>query len=295
MEYIVQTLIGGLGVGAIYGLVGLGFNVIFYISKVANFAQGELLMLGAYTVVAIYTATGIPFILAAILGVLISGVYGLGIYVLVNNRFITDTRTSFTWILAIFGVSMGTRNLAGQIWGTSPRPFPNVLELGHLSIKGLFVPMEYVTLLALTIAASIVIELVFSRRHHLGRAIHATARNLCAAELVGINVDYIIRFMFIFGAVIAGFGGVLIAPMLYLSPDMGSDIGLKAIVAAMVGGFGTVGLGVLSGGLLLGLLEAIGKLVLPGSLQTVITFILLIVVLLWKPEGILGEKHGERY
>jgi len=247
-----DLLIAGFGVGCVYASLALGFAVISYVTGIANFAQGALAMVAAYVLYST-TAAGLPLLIA--IGVAVAA--GAAGAVMIQYLAVIPLRGEFeshTWLLSIIGMSLALEGLAGYLYGYDQRV---AVELpgtgGNVTILGTTVPTLYLWMGALLVVSVLAIELLFWRGHTLGRSLRAVAADDVAAELVGIRSGRIRTAAWCVGGVLAATAGVFIAPLLVLSPNMGHTVGLLAVVAAVVGGIGRIGLAPVVGGLLLGL------------------------------------------
>lgn len=307
MDILLQQLINGLVLGSIYALIALGYTMVYGILELINFAHGEVTMFGAMVCIAILHAllpgSGLPVALVLALGVggavIVCMLLGLGIERIAYRPLRRAPR--LTALITAIGVSIVLQNVAMLVWGKQYVSFPTVIgvhryEFGGASITNLQIA---IVLLALLIMLAL-LALVYKTR--LGRAMRATAQSPDLAALMGVNPDTIIALTFAIGAALAAVAGVMVAAYYGLAHYyMGFLLGLKAFSAAVLGGIGNLA-GAMLGGLLLGIVESlgagyIGPLTggfLGSNYQDVFAFFVLILVLVLRPSGLLGERVGER-
>ena len=288
---LIQLGFSGLAMGAIYGLVALGFTLIWNAVGIVNFAQGELVMLAAFVSVAsLSQALHLPWAANLVLTVIFMAAFGLlmarGIYHPLRNA------PQLCAIVATLGLSIFLKNDAVLVWGPDPLidpgPFGNAtVTLGPAKIYGQHV------LILVTMVVLMILQVVMFRSTAIGKAMRATAQDREVARLMGINTDRVIALIFAYASVLAGVAGVLVAPVFYVSADMGGMVALKAFASSIVGGFGNVP-GAVIGGLILGLVDALGSYFLSSQYIDVISFGLLIAFLIFRPQGLFGEPEMER-
>ena len=285
-----QMLTAGLAMGSIYALVALGFVLIFNAVGVVNFAQGEFVMVPAFVAVALIDVLHLPYPLMFLLTVIFMGVFGLifqriAYYPLRNRSFLPV-------VISTIGVSIFLRNGAQIVFGAEPellaRPTPpDVLHLG-----GVFVDPQYVVIVAVT-AVLLVFQYYFFEKTSLGKKMQATAQDKDMARLLGIRVATMIAFTFIYSSILGAVAGILVGPVFYVTKEMGAMLGLKAFCATIVGGFGSVP-GAILGGLFLGIVEVFASFYISSGYRDAFAFIILILVLLFRPQGFFGEKIAEK-
>ena len=296
---LLQILIDGLVVGSFYSLVALGYTMVYGIIKLLNFAHGDLYMLGSFvgfTLLSFFTGHGMSGILGVavvfILTMLIVGGIGIGIERIAYRPLLSAPRLSI--LITALGVSLTLEYSSMITWGASYRVYP--IQLPDKGIN-LFSGTEitYGQILMIVISALLMVGLkLFIDKTIYGKAMRAIALDQTACDLMGINVPRIISLTFFVGSFLAA-GAGLMAGVYYgtINFMMGFIIGLKAFTAAVLGGIGNI-TGAMLGGLLLGILESAGTYFLGGSWKDVVAFGILILILVFKPTGLMGEKQVER-
>lgn len=289
MVFLMQIL-NGIQIGAIYALVALGYSMVYGIVKLINFAHGDIIMVGSYAVLLMMTQLGLPAWLAIIGAVVISALLGMTIEKVAYKPLRHSARISL--LITAIGVSFLLQNLAQLFFGADPRMFTNLFPGNH-SFGGL--TLTNVSIVTVAASVVIMIGLTFLVNHtRIGKAMRAVSEDSDAALLMGINVNNTISFTFGLGSALAAVAAVLYScAYSQISPTMGSMLGLKAFVAAVLGGIGSMP-GAVIGGLLIGLAESLTKGYISSSLADAVVFGILIVVLLIKPTGLLGRKINEK-
>jgi len=288
----VSQLINGLQLGSIYALVALGYNMVYGIIKLLNFAHGDIIMVGGY--IALFALTfGMHPLLAATLTV--GGCALLAI--IIEKAAYTPLRFAprLSLLITAIGVSILLQNLAQFFFSASGRSFPGHLLLPHGNVRILGVYVAYTSLMTIAAAVVSMAGLTFLvRKTKLGKAMRAVSEDTGAAQLMGINVNSVITFTFAVGAALAGVGALMYAVRFPLiTPTIGAMLGLKAFVAAVFGGIGSIP-GAMLGGFAIGLLEVLVIAVgLSGWVDGVV-FLLLILVLMIRPTGIMGRNLMEK-
>ncbi|WP_346295477.1 branched-chain amino acid ABC transporter permease [Rhodopseudomonas sp. P1] len=289
MSELLQFLISGLTVGAVYALVALGFTLVYHASDVVNFAQGEFVMLGGMVTVFAYAA-GVPLPLAALLAVIVAVVVGLLLYWLA----IAPARgaSAVSLIIITIGASILLRGAAQIVFDKQFHKLPAFS--GDMPIHLLGAVIQPQSLWVLGGAALVVLTLYYvMERTLIGKAVVATAANRLAARLVGVNVATVMALAFGGSAAIGAIAGILITPITLTSYDVGTLLALKGFAAAMLGGMGNP-LGAVIGGLLLGLLESFGAGYVSSTYKDAIAFIVILAVLFVAPQGLVGRRTVER-
>jgi branched-chain amino acid transport system permease protein len=289
MSELLQFLISGLTVGAVYALVALGFTLVYHASDVVNFAQGEFVMLGGMVTVFAYAA-GVPLPLAALLAVIVAVAVGLLLYWLA----IAPARgaSAVSLIIITIGASILLRGAAQIVFDKQFHKLPAFS--GDMPIHLLGAVIQPQSLWVLGGAALVVLTLYYvMERTLIGKAVVATAANRLAARLVGVNVATVMALAFGGSAAIGAIAGILITPITLTSYDVGTLLALKGFAAAMLGGMGNP-LGAVIGGLLLGLLESFGAGYVSSTYKDAIAFIVILAVLFVAPQGLVGRRTVER-
>lgn len=284
-------LISGISLGSVYAIIALGYTMVYGIAKMLNFAHGDVIMVGAY-VVFYSTAAGMPAIPAVLLSVVICTVLGMAIEA-VAYRPLRSATSPLAVLITAIGVSYLLQNLALLFWSSNTKSFTSVVKIPALKIAGLNISGETIV----TIAACILIVVgltLFINKTKPGQAMLAVSEDKGAAQLMGINVNATIALTFAIGSGLAAIAGVLLCSAYpSLTPYTGSMPGIKAFVAAVFGGIGSIP-GAMIGGILLGIIEIFGKAYISSQMADAIVFAVLIVVLLVKPTGLLGKQIQEK-
>ena len=284
-------LISGISLGSVYAIIALGYTMVYGIAKMLNFAHGDVIMVGAY-VVFYSTAAGMPAIPAVLLYVVICTVLGMVIEA-VAYRPLRSAASPLAVLITAIGVSYLLQNLALLFWSSNTKSFTSVVKIPALKVAGLNISGETMV----TILACIVIVVgltLFINKTKPGQAMLAVSEDKGAAQLMGINVNATIALTFAIGSGLAAIAGVLLCSAYpSLTPYTGSMPGIKAFVAAVFGGIGSIP-GAMIGGILLGIIEIFGKAYISSQMADAIVFAVLIVVLLVKPTGLLGKQIQEK-
>ena len=289
MKFI-ETLINGLSVGSTYAMIALGYTMVYGIAKMLNFAHGDIIMVGGYTIFVTMSALGNP-----ILGLAAAVVFCMLLGITTEKIAYKPLRgaSPLAVLITAIGVSYLLQSTAQIVFGSAPK-MVNVADLGNFSVGGLTVP--YYTLVTLGCSMVIMVVLsLFVKFTRTGRAMIAVSEDKGAAQLMGINVNKIIMITFAIGSGLAAFAGFF---MLMKSPSLSNTLGampgIKAFTAAVIGGIGSIP-GAMVGGLLIGVVEAV-SLTIPAiaPYTDAIEFLILIIILLVRPTGILGKKRREK-
>jgi len=283
IEILTSQVVSGLATGCVYALIALGFVLIFKATDVVNFAQGEFVMVSGFMSYTLLIGFGIPYGLVLVLTIVLSGLMGV-VLERVVVRPIMDAPI-FSIVIATIGASIVLRSSAGIIYGYDVLPLPTIFPKDPMRIGILrFTAMD-----AGVIASSLVIMValyLFFKLTKTGTAMRATAQSQTAARLMGVSVTRIFSLTWAISAAIGGVAGVLIAPIIYLDPNLGF-IGVKAFAGAILGGFGSIP-GAIVGGMLLGVIENLSGYFFNAGIKQVSTYILLILVLVVRPAGLFG-------
>ncbi len=292
MVHFLQQLIIGLNVGSIYALIALGYTMVYGIVKLINFAHGDILMVGAYAGFVALTTFDLPFGLAIVVSMSLSAVLGMAIDRLAYKPLRKAPRLSA--LITALGMSMFLENVFRLMFGSAPRKMPQVIELTKYK---LFDGLEITNLSLITVLLSIVFMIILQfvvKKTKSGKAMRAVSQDSGAAKLMGINVDKTISITFAIGSALGAVGGILYSINYYqIEPYMGMIPGLKAFVAAVVGGIGIIP-GAMIGGYAIGLVETFTKSYISTTWSDAVVFGILILVLLIRPAGILGKNTREK-
>lgn len=286
-----SNLINGLSLGSIYAIIALGYTMVYGIAKMLNFAHGDVIMIGAYvSFVSIYSL-GAPPLLALLIAMCVCTILGVVIERLAYRPL--RSAASLAVLITAIGVSYLLQNIALLLWTANTKVYPSIVEFEPLHFGGLTITGETIV----SILACIVIMVgltLFTGKTKTGKAMRAVSENRQAAELMGISVNRTITITFAIGSALAAVAGVLYCSMYpVLIPTTGSIPGIKAFTAAVLGGIGSIP-GTLVGGLLLGIIEIFGKAYINQELSDAIVFAVLIIILLVKPNGLMGKKVTEK-
>lgn len=287
-------LVKGLSLGSVYAIIALGYTMVYGIAKMLNFAHGDVIMVGAYTVFTVATTLGLSPILGVILSVVVCTSLGL-IIERVAYKPLRGAASPLAVLITAIGVSYLLQNLALLIFGANTKSFTSVVTVPALVLADgeLIISGETIV----TIVAGIVIMIgltLFINKTKIGHAMRAVSEDKGAAQLMGINVNTTIALTFAIGSALAAIAGVLLCSAYpTLTPYTGSMPGIKAFVAAVFGGIGSIP-GAMIGGILLGIIEIFSKAYISSQMSDAIVFGVLIIVLLVKPTGILGKNIQEK-
>ena len=289
---LISALVSGLGLGAMYGLIALGFHITYAVSGTVNFAQGSSMMLGAVLTFTFAQTLGWPVALAILLALLLCALYGLVVEFLAVRPF--ASRGSNAWLIATVALGIVLDNAVLFTFGKEPRSLPSLLAVSPVTLGdvglGVYPLQLLIPVVGLALAA--VLHAV-SRRTRWGVAMLAVVQNRDAARLMGIPIRRVVALAFALSAAFAGVAGVLIAPLFNVNADMGTLFGLKAFAVAILGGI-TSPWGVMVAGLLFGILESLIGATLGSGYTQILSFALVIVVLALRPNGLFGRAEVKK-
>ncbi len=277
-----QHLFNGVLVGCAYALIAMGLTMIFGVMNIANFAHGEFYMLGGFLAFYLVSLIGLNYFAALPLAVALVVALAVVLQHAIFRR-LRDAPTMTTTLVTI-GLSILLENVALLLWGPQPQSIPTPFPEKPLSFAGIYTTPLYLFSMAVTAALIVTGHLVI-RRTRIGKAMRATFQNREASALVGIRIDRIYMVTFVFGAALAAAAGAVLGGFIPVEPTMGGVVTLKAFVVVILGGMGSF-VGAIVGGLLLGLAEALGAGYLSSGWKDAIGFFAVILVLLFRPEGL---------
>lgn len=285
-----QMMTAGLAMGAIYALVALGFVLIFNAVNVVNFAQGEFVMVPAFVAVVLMEVSNIPFPFVYLVTILFMGVFGI-IFQRVAYYPLRH-RTFLPVIIATIGVSIFLKNAAQLVFGAEPKLMHRPTPPDVLNLAGVFVDPQYVVIIICTLAL-LIFQYFFFEKTSLGKKMQATAQDKEMARLLGIRVAKMIAITFAYASILGAAAGILVGPIFYVTKEMGGMLGLKAFCSSIVGGFGSIP-GAILGGIVLGVVEVFAAYYISSAYRDAFAFIILILALLFWPQGFFGEKIAEK-
>lgn len=303
LPLFIQQLFNGLSLGAIYALIAIGYTMVYGIIGMINFAHGEIYMVGAYVglvaVTAIGTQSGLPIwlIITAmlVLSVTVTGIYGFTVERIAYRPLRSSPR--LVALISAIGMSIFLQNWVGLGQGTRDMAVPSLISGAYTLQMGesFEITIAWSRLMIIGVVLVLMIALtLFIQHSRMGRASRACSQDLQMAELLGINTDRVISFTFVLGAVLAAVGGVLIAITVgKLNPFIGFIAGIKAFTAAVLGGIGSIP-GAMLGGVLLGVAETLAAGYISSEYKDIVAFGLLVLILLFRPTGLLGKPEVEK-
>ena len=289
MDFFIQQIIQGVAMGSLYGLIAIGYVLIYNAWGVLNFAQGDMVMIGAFAILVTHIFWGLPIIPAFVVAIVICAIVGYFVELTAFRPLINSSNTRR--LIATIGVGIFLRNLIRVVFGADPYPFPSIfgntpMKIGTLTI----IPQNiWNTIIGFLL---VILLTVFLKNTRLGKSMRATAQDREAARLMGINVKRSMSLTFIISSVLGGFAGMLISPVYFVIPTLGTSLGNKGFSSALLGGI-TSNPGSMIGGITLGVLESTSAN-LSGSIQASIAYIVLFVVLIFLPNGLLGKKESRK-
>jgi branched-chain amino acid transport system permease protein len=290
MAIFLQLLFTGLGIGAIYALVALGFVLLIRAANVVNFAQGEFSMLGAYAMVLLLKALGLPYLVALVLAVLLMAAFGVvfagAVYWPLRHR------GQLPVIISTIGASILLSNLVLVLYGPSPETLPGLFDVPGVLVGPVFMDSQYLVVIVVATLLVCLQYLIFEKTL-LGKKLQATSQDKEMASLLGIPVALMVLITFAYSAMLGGLAGILLAPILFVSVGMGALIALKAFAANIIGGFGSIP-GAILGGVSLGIVETFGAAYISVPYKDALAFLVLLIFLMLRPQGLFGERVAEK-
>ena len=286
----ISYLINGLSLGSVYAIIALGYTMVYGIAKMLNFAHGDVIMIGAYVALISMTQAGMSPIIAVLIAVCVCTLLGVVIERIAYKP-LRNASSSLAVLITAIGVSYLLQNVALLVFGANAQTFPSVIKWKGLSLAGGKLSISGETVVTIVVCLIIMAALItFVQKSKPGQAMRAVSEDKGAAQLMGINVNGTIALTFAIGSALAAVAGVLLCSAY---PYTGALPGIKAFVAAVFGGIGSIP-GAFIGGLLLGVIEIFGRAYISSQMADAIVFAVLIIVLLVKPTGLLGKKIQEK-
>ncbi|GHF41946.1 branched-chain amino acid transport system permease protein [Amycolatopsis bartoniae] len=288
MQVFLQTLVGGLSFGAVYALVAMGFSIVYRTMGLVNFAHGQVVMVGAYAASTFYMSSKLPFILAIVVAMLVTGLIAL-----VMERVLRplENKDFDLMLIGTIGFGVVLESLATIIWGATGRAVPTPVGTEPLDVFGVRIRTYSLVVLGIAAVATVLL-LLFLQRTKRGAAMQAVAMDHEAATAVGIHVGRSNAIAFAVGAGLAALAGGLVGPLLYVSPTLGGTLGIKGFAAAILGGFGNI-TGAIVGGLVIGVLDSFASGQFQGYSDLVV-FLVFTVIVMVRPTGFFGERTVNR-
>lgn len=290
LSIILQLLFTGLAMGSIYALIALGIVLIYRAANVVNFAQGELAMVPAFLVVVLLEKTSLPY--AAVVLIVLAIMVALG-YVFEKIAYYPLRNRGFLpFIISTIGVGIFLQNAAQFCFGALPMVMPRPTTVEVIRLGSVVVDPQFIIIIATT-AVLLIGQEIFFEKTMLGKKMQATAQDKEAAQLMGISISLMIALTFIYSTLLASVAGILVGPLFCVSKEMGTLAGLKGFCGAIIGGFGSVA-GAIFGSVFLGVTEIYLSFYVSSSYKDAFAFLLMILVLLVRPQGFFGERIAEK-
>ncbi len=287
MSNLLDLIIAGLATGAIYAIVAVGFTLLWQTSQTINFAQGEFVMLPAFLMLAAMQ-TGLPFWLAIIIGIVLSMLLlGLGFKLLLVDPMLRHGVLPLA--IATMALALGLKEAVKQFFSAEASPFPSIMPVGDISLLGRPVSLQSLGILALAIVAVVVLTALLNRTS-IGHQMQATAQNPTVARIIGVPVERMILLTFLINALLVALASLLITPIYLAKFSSGEVLGQAAFIAAIVGGFNQVR-GAIAGGLLIGVVDNLAAAYVSTQYRAAVPMLLLIVIILFRPQGLLGRPE----
>ena len=288
-----SCLISGISLGSVYAIIALGYTMVYGIAKMLNFAHGDIIMVGAFAAFTVVNTMGLPTGLGILTAVVICTILGVTVERIAYKPL--RGASSLAVLITAIGVSYLLQNLVLLIFGPTPKKFTSVIDLPPLQLAGGQLSISAVTIVTVITCLAVIVALTtFINKTKMGQAMLAVSEDREAATLMGINVNSTIALTFAIGSALAAVAGVLFCSAYdNLDPYIGSMPGIKAFVAAVFGGIGSIP-GAFIGGIVLGIIEQLAKRYISDQLSNAIVFLVLILVLLIRPTGLFGRKISEK-
>jgi len=289
LHIYMQLLVSGLLIGGVYALIALGLTLMFGVMRIVNFAHGEFVMFSMYLTYWIVTLSGVTPYTALPLVALIMFLFGIVVYILIIRR--TLSSSMVVQIFATVGLGLFMSNACLVAWTADYRMLQSDIGREIIHLGGVQIGMA--SFIAFTVAIVVALALfAFIAFSYTGKAIRATVQDRTAAQLVGINIDRIFMLAFALGTLLVGIAGALLAPIYPVYPTAGLSFGLVSFVVVVLGGMGSMP-GALLGGLIIGMVEVLSGFLIDPSLKQAVYFVVFILVLIFRPNGLFGQKGAE--
>jgi branched-chain amino acid transport system permease protein len=286
---VLQLVVNGAAAGCIYGLIALGFVLIYKATEMVNFAQGDIMMLGGFVAYSLIVQFGLPYWVGALLAIVITAAFGYLLDAFVLRKVIGQPQ--FAVVMLTLGLGFIFRAVAGITWGYDSVGFDTPFTNKTVNIHGLILGEDNLSIIVGTVLLCAVLYLFFSKTR-VGVAMQAASQNQLAAYYMGIPVRRIFSLIWAISAGVACLAGVLLSPVSMIDVNMGS-LGIKAFAAAVIGGFGSIP-GCLIGGVIVGIVEQFAGYKLPAGFQEVTSNVVLLGMLMVRPQGLFAERMGKR-
>jgi branched-chain amino acid transport system permease protein len=286
---LLQLVVNGSAAGCIYGLIALGFVLIYKATEMVNFAQGDIMMLGGFFAFALIAHWGLPYWIGALLAIALTAAFGYALDAVLLRRIIGQPQ--FAVVMLTLGLGFIFRAVAGITWGYDSVGFNTPFTNRTVNVGGLVIGQDNVSIIVGTVLLCLVLYVFFSRTR-LGVAMQASSQNQLAAYYMGIPVRRVFSLIWAISAGVAALAGILLSPVSMIDVNMGF-LGIKAFAAAVIGGFGSIP-GALVGGVVVGIVEQLAGYYLPAGFQEVSANTVLLATLFLRPQGLFAESIGKR-
>jgi branched-chain amino acid transport system permease protein len=290
VDILLQLLFTGLGIGAIYAMVSLGFVLLIRAASVVNFGQGEFSMLGAYLLVVFFNILGVPYLLGMAISVVLMA--GFGLIFAYTTYWPLRFRGGLPVIISTIGASIFLENMVLVIYGPSSVQIDGLFDEPGIQVGPVFMDSQYLSIIVIATLLVLLQYLIFEKTL-LGKKLQATSQDKEMASLLGIPVVGMVMITFAYSSAMGGLAGMLVAPILFVSVNMAGIIALKAFAANIIGGYGSIP-GAILGGLALGVVETLGASYVSVPYKDAFAFLMLLLFLMVRPQGLFGEKISEK-
>jgi branched-chain amino acid transport system permease protein len=290
MAILPQLLFTGLGIGAIYALVALGFVLLIRAANVVNFGQGEFAMLGAYLLVIFFNLLHWPYWLSIVLSIVLMA--GFGVVFAGATYWPLRFRGGLPVIISTIGASIFLENMVLVVYGPTSEQIDGLFDNPGFDVGPVFVDSQYLSIIVV-VTVLVILQYVIFEKTLLGKKLQATSQDKEMASLLGIPVAAMILITFAYSSALGGIAGILVAPILFVSTGMAGLVALKAFAANIIGGYGSIP-GAILGGLALGLVETLGAAYISVPYKDAFAFLMLLAFLMIRPQGLFGEKIAEK-